>query len=86
MSHYDYVTSREIAKGDPPFAALVMAALRKADSENYARITEAFPEITAEFRYRYWSSGGYLPDEVGYNAEFDDNLPKREPSHDVPHP
>ena len=34
----DYQTSRQIAGEDPPFAALIMAALRKADTENATKL------------------------------------------------
>ena len=42
MSHYDYEVSRELVKDDPPFAALIMAAFRKADSYNTERLASVF--------------------------------------------
>lgn len=68
MSHYDYVCSARIAADDPPFYALVMAAMRKADSGNLDRLRGAFPDAWAELDQRYNSAGGYLPgdqDQVG---------------------
>ena len=75
MSLHDYLTSRRISEFDPPFSALIMAALRKADSSNTAKLQAAWPEIAVEFKYRYWSGGGLLPFEPGYNPASDDNLP-----------
>lgn len=60
MSLYDYCISKELAEGDPPFAALVMAALRKADSENAAKLRAQWPEICAEMQARYDAPGGVL--------------------------
>lgn len=64
MSLYDYEVSRKIAAADPPFASLVMAALRKADSTNAAIIRHAWPQIAAEAQRRYDAPGGVLPGEV----------------------
>lgn len=67
MSHYDYKFSQRIVETDPPFAAIIMAALRKADRENFDnfdKLEEAFPEITRELRQRYHSPGGLLPGET----------------------
>jgi len=50
MSRYDYEQSKIIAQEDPPFAALIMAATRKADSMNASLLRDAFPEITAELQ------------------------------------
>lgn len=69
MSYYDYFASIQIGagretKGDPPFAALVMAAMRKADSDNLDRLKAAFPDIAAEFYARFHAPGGMLGDEA----------------------
>ena len=61
MSHYDYAVSRQIDADDYPFAALIMAALRKADSTNAAKIQAAWPDIAAELQARYNAPGGVLP-------------------------
>ena len=61
MSLYDYQMSRELSVSDPPFAALIMAALRKADSDNAVALRIAFPDIHAELEARYNAPGGWLP-------------------------
>lgn len=71
MSYYDYAVSQELAKMDPPFYALVMAAMRKADSDNIVRLRNLFPETYAELFARYHAPGGYLPGEVAVQ-EIDD--------------
>lgn len=43
MSLYDYRVSQEIASHDYPVDALVMAAMRKADSSNLERLKLGFP-------------------------------------------
>jgi hypothetical protein len=40
-----------------------MAAMRKADSENVAKLTEAFPDTYAELYARYNAPGGLLPSD-----------------------
>lgn len=64
MSLYDYRYSRQIAADDPPFYALIMAALRGADSENQRKLEAAWPETCAELRARYNAPGGLLPGEI----------------------
>lgn len=61
MSLYDYRASQQISATDPPFYALIMAAIRKADTFNMARLRSAFPEVYAEFEARYNAPGGMLP-------------------------
>lgn len=56
----DYEVSKHISALDLPFAALIAAALRKADSDNFARLETAFPELTNDFRLRYHAPGGIL--------------------------
>jgi hypothetical protein len=69
MSHYDYLISQEISAKDPPFASLIMAAMRKADSDNTALLANAFPEIFYELRDRYNAPGGFLPEEIYLRKE-----------------
>ena len=64
MSHYDYQASKQLAAQDPPFAALIMAAYRKADTGNGALLEQAFPDICRELRARYDAPGGLLPGEA----------------------
>jgi len=71
---HDYLTSRRISELDPSITALIMAALRKADTANEAKLRAAWPDLCAEAKYRYWSGGGLLPGEPGYDASYDDNL------------
>ena len=61
MSLYDYRASLEISATDPPFYALIMAAIRKADTDNAARLRMLFPDVYAEFAARYNAPGGILP-------------------------
>jgi hypothetical protein len=66
MSIYNYWDSQEIALGDPSFYGIVMAAMRKADSFNSAKLIAAFPEVYDELLERYNAPGGALTD-----GEFD---------------
>ena len=68
MSRFDYEASKTIlALEDWPFFALVMAAMRRADTDNMARLTQAFPEVAAELEARYWAPyGGTLPTDPDY--------------------
>lgn len=63
MSLYDYEKSREISKDDPPFASLIMSAMRRADTINTVKLENMFPEIFAELQMRYNSLGGLLEEE-----------------------
>lgn len=58
-----YHVSQMIAKDDPPFFALISAAMQKADTDNLARLRFAFPEEWAELRKRYDASLGVLPED-----------------------
>jgi len=64
MSFYDYKVSQEIALRGEPFYALIMAAARKADTENMALLEACWPFIVADLRARYNAPGGLLPGEV----------------------
>lgn len=61
MSLYDYKRSAEIVQ--EPFYTLIMAAFRKADTENLRKLSSAFPEVWAELKARYNAPGGRLPEE-----------------------
>jgi hypothetical protein len=52
-------------KGDPPFSALIMAAMRRADTDNLHKLKLAFPEIWSELDERYWTPGGLIASEGG---------------------
>lgn len=66
MTLHCYRVSAQIAARDEPFYALVMAAMRKADTDNAEILRQAFPEVHAELRARYDAPGGVLPGEPGY--------------------
>jgi hypothetical protein len=63
MSHYDYLQSQEIATHDYPFYALLMAAMRQADSDNFRIFCDVWPEVVEEMRERYNAPGGLLDGE-----------------------
>jgi len=81
----DYRASIRIASEDPSFRALIMAAMRKADTSNTEKLKNAFPEIWAELRARYDAPGGFLPgeyhasDSTGSHEEHDDEVER--PAH-----
>jgi hypothetical protein len=59
-----YREALKLHQGDPPFSALIFAAMLKADDDNTAKLTSAFPELRAELTTRYWAAGGLLPEEA----------------------
>ncbi len=63
MSLYDYRAAQEIVKADPPFYALIMAAMRKADTVNMAKLRAAFPDTYREVEARYNAPGAALPED-----------------------
>ena len=71
MSRFDYEVARRIVAADPEpsFAGLIMAAARKADTDNLDRLSAMWPETVDELRQRYDAPGGLLPDEVEDRAE-----------------
>ena len=64
MSWHDYQVSKKIAAECHPFEALIMTAMRQADTANAAKIRAAWPGVAAELQARYDAPGGLLPDEV----------------------
>lgn len=60
MSRHEYEVSQRIDHMDPPFYALIMAAMRKADTPNMAKLRRAFPDTHAELEARYNAPGGVL--------------------------
>jgi len=64
MSLYDYRESVSISSHDHPFYALIMAAMRQADSNNADILREAFPEVWDELQERYNAPGGLIGKEV----------------------
>lgn len=76
MSLYDYNVAKEIERSDPPFDALLMAAMRKASTmngerlafafnTNGERLAFAFPAVWDELKARWSAPGGLLPDDDG---------------------
>ncbi len=63
MSHYDYEISGEIASQRQPFNALIMAAMRNADTGHLAKLRAVFPEVYDELHARYHAPGGLLEGE-----------------------
>ncbi len=55
--------SKEIGKHDPPFYALIMAAMRKADTGNAHMLHLCWPEVWDELQDRYNAPGGFLSGE-----------------------
>lgn len=64
MGLHEYEVGRQLALDGPPFYALVQAAMRRADSENAAKLRAAWPEVWSELRARYDAPGGLLPGEA----------------------
>lgn len=60
MSLYDYERSSALDMADEPFYALIMAAMRRADSTNMARLCAAWPDVYNELVARYNAPGGRL--------------------------
>jgi len=72
MSYYDYRKSQEIAAEGYPFYALVMACMRQADTHNYIKLQDTFPEVEAELVERYNAPGGLIKqelDKLDYHGE-----------------
>lgn len=63
MSLFDYEVGREISTKDPPFNALIQAAMRKADTINTEKLIAAYPEIWMELNLRYNAPGGIIPSD-----------------------
>lgn len=63
MSLYDYNAALGIKRTDPPFYALIMAAMLRADTKNTALLKAAFPDTWDELDQRYHAPGGRLPED-----------------------
>jgi len=61
MSRYEYEKSKTY---DPDFYALIMAAMRQADTFNAEKLRAAWPDVWDELQARYNAPGGYLPGET----------------------
>lgn len=60
MSHYEYEESQQISARNYGFYALIMSAMRQADTDNTCRLRQAFPEVWAELEARYHAPGGVI--------------------------
>lgn len=69
MSLHGYHVSIKIASLDPPFESLIMAAMRKADSDNITLLRNAFPETWRELQARYNAPLGVIPTDGEVNME-----------------
>jgi hypothetical protein len=63
MSYYDYRMSSKIDSSKQTFYSLIMAAMRRADSQNVELMKRAWPEVWEELEQRYHAPGGILPGE-----------------------
>jgi len=69
MSLYDYRVSIHLAADDPPFYALIMAAMRKADTDDLEELRAAWPDVWDELCRRYKAGGGRLPEDGPMSRE-----------------
>lgn len=53
LSSYDYSKALELYKQDVPFYALLGAAFLRADTENFNKLTEAFPDVELQLDQLY---------------------------------
>jgi hypothetical protein len=63
MSLHEYLYSRTLDKYDPPFYALLFAMMRKADSDNVRIIKAMWSDKFEEFKLRYNSPYGVIPED-----------------------
>jgi hypothetical protein len=61
MSYHEYVVSKELHGA--PFYALIMAAMRQADTFNTEKMRAAWPDVWDELYARYHAPGGVLDGE-----------------------
>ena len=64
MGYREYLESQELEVQNWSFYGLIMAAMRRADTDNTNKLAAAFPEVWQELRARYNAPGGHLPNEV----------------------
>lgn len=61
MSRYDYLQSGDLALDERcSFYSLIMAAMRRADSDNVTLLQVAFPDTWHELTARYHAPAGHL--------------------------
>lgn len=59
----DYEWSKNPGVIDAPFYGLVMAAMRRADTDNAEKLRRAFPQVWDELQARYHAPGGIIPSD-----------------------
>jgi len=69
MSRFDYEFSQRAELQVGPFRGLIMAAMRRADTDNLWLLQRSFPQIWDEFQARYRAPGGLLPGEAQDDAD-----------------
>lgn len=69
MSRYDYEISKQISGNGLPFYALIMAAMRQADTPNTRKLIDAWPEVYDELQARYNTPGGILAGDPKWPAQ-----------------
>ena len=68
MSLHDYHAGQMLECHDFPFYAIIQCAMRQADSDNLAKLRQAFPEVYEDLQRRYRTLGGVLPED-GVNLD-----------------
>jgi len=63
MSLHEYEVSRGLSYQSYPFYALIMAAMRQADTDNLEKLKAGWPETWDELQRRYNAPGGAITDE-----------------------
>ena len=63
MTRHEYERSIALDMADEPFYALIMAAMRRADTTNQRKLWSAFPDTWDELSERYNAPGGLLPSD-----------------------
>jgi hypothetical protein len=64
LGYYAYRLSLQIIADYDDFYALIAAAMRLADTDNTAKLREAFPDTWDELQARYNAPGGLLRGEL----------------------
>jgi len=64
MTLYDYEMSQHIEAQAYPFYALIMTAMRQADTNNLAKLKAEWPNVWDELYRRYHAPGGVIPEDA----------------------
>lgn len=60
MSLHEYEAAKHLAGYGTSFYALIMAAMRRGDTINVAKLRAAWPDVWDELHARYHAPGGRL--------------------------